>query len=98
MIPIADRHLDYARTVNVRLLERGVRSEVDDSDNTLGAKIRNQQMQKVPYMLIVGDDEASSDTVSLRRRSGEEERGVPVDDFLEKLVVEVSERRVEPSL
>ena len=98
VIPIADRHLDYARTVNVRLLERGVRSEVDDSDNTLGAKIRNQQMQKVPYMLIVGDDEAGSGTVSLRRRSGEEERGVPVDDFLEKLVVEVSERRVEPSL
>ena len=98
VIPIADRHLDYARTVNVRLLERGVRSEVDDSDNTLGAKIRNQQMQKVPYMLIVGDNEAESDTVSLRRRSGEEERGVPVDDFLEKLVVEVSERRVEPSL
>jgi threonyl-tRNA synthetase len=98
VIPIADRHLDYAREVNVRLLERGIRSEVDDSDNTLGAKIRNQQMQKVPYMLIVGDDEAASETVSLRRRSGEEERGVPVDDFLEKLVVEVSERRVEPSL
>jgi threonyl-tRNA synthetase len=98
VIPIADRHLDYAREVNVRLLERGIRSEVDDSDNTLGAKIRNQQMQKVPYMLIVGDDEAASETVSLRRRSGEEERGVPVDDFLEKLVVEVSERRVESSL
>jgi threonyl-tRNA synthetase len=98
VIPIADRHLDYAREVNVRLLERGIRSEIDDSDNTLGAKIRNQQMQKVPYMLIVGDDEAASAAVSLRRRSGEEERGVPVDDFLEKLVVEVSERRVEPSL
>jgi threonyl-tRNA synthetase len=98
VIPIADRHLDYARTVNVRLLERGIRSEVDDSDNTLGAKIRNQQMQKLPYMLIVGDDEAASGTISLRRRNGEEERSVPVDDFLEKLVVEVSERRVEPSL
>jgi threonyl-tRNA synthetase len=98
VIPIADRHLDYARTVNVRLLERRIRSEVDDSDNTLGAKIRHQQMQKLPYMLIVGDDEAASGTVSLRRRSGEEERGVPVDDFVEKLVVEISERRVEPSL
>jgi threonyl-tRNA synthetase len=98
VIPIADRHLDYARTVNVRLIERGIRSEVDDSDNTLGAKIRNQQMQKLPYMLIVGDDEAGSGTVSLRRRTGDEERGVPVDDFVEKLVVEVSERRVEPSL
>jgi threonyl-tRNA synthetase len=98
IIPIADRHLDYARKVNARLLERAVRSEVDDSDNTLGAKIRHQQLQKVPYMLIVGDDEASSDTVSLRRRNGEEERGLPVGDFAEKLTMEIAERRVEPSL
>jgi threonyl-tRNA synthetase len=98
IIPIADRHLDYARKVNERLLERLVRCEVDDSDNTLGAKIRHQQLLKVPYMLIVGDDEASSDTVSLRRRNGEEERGVPVGDSTEKLTMEITERRVEPSL
>jgi threonyl-tRNA synthetase len=98
VIPIADRHLDYARTVRVRIVERGIRAEVDESDNTLGAKIRNQQMQKVPYMLIVGDDEAASGTLSLRRRHGGEERGVPVEDYIEKLVTEVSERRVEPSV
>jgi threonyl-tRNA synthetase len=98
IIPVADRHLDYARAVNVRLLDRGVRSEVDDADDTMGAKIRRHQLQKVPYMLVVGDDETSSDTVSVRRRTGEETRDVPVEDFAAKLAVEISERRVELGL
>ncbi len=71
---------------------------MDDSDNTMGAKIRHQQLLKVPYMLVVGDDEASSNTVSLRRRNGEETRGVSVDDLAAKLAAEIAERRVEPSL
>jgi threonyl-tRNA synthetase len=98
VIPIADRHVDYARTVRARLLERGIRSEVDESDNTIGAKIRHHQMQKVPYMLVVGDDEVSSGTVSVRRRSGEETRAVPVTDFVEKLGVEIADKRVDLSV
>jgi threonyl-tRNA synthetase len=98
VIPIADRHVDYARTVRARLLERGIRSEADESDNTIGAKIRHHQMQKVPYMLVVGDDEVSSGTVSVRRRSGEETRAVPVTDFVEKLGVEIADKRVDLSV
>ena len=97
LVPIADRHIAYADSVAARLKEKGVRVEVDNSDNTMGAKIRNHQMQKVPYMLIVGDDEAEKQTVSVRRRSGDESRGVPVDSFAEELAAEIAERRVDPS-
>jgi threonyl-tRNA synthetase len=98
LIPIADRHLAYARSVEQSLRARGVRVETDASDDTMGAKIRRHQMLKVPYMLVVGDDEAGSDTVSVRRRSGRETRGVPVGEFAEQLAAEIGERRVEPSI
>ncbi|MFN2588794.1 MAG: threonine--tRNA ligase [Actinomycetota bacterium] len=98
LIPIADRHVAYARTVEQRLRAAGVRAEVDDSTDTIGAKIRRQQLQKVPYMLVVGDDEASGETVSLRRRSGEETRGVPVAQLVDGITREIRERRVEQSL
>jgi threonyl-tRNA synthetase len=95
VIPVADRHLEYAGAVEARLRGRGIRSEVDDSDNTMGAKIRHQQMQKVPYMLVVGDKEVDADTVSVRRRTGEESRGVAVDEFVKKLGVEIDEKLLE---
>lgn len=95
LIPIADRHSEYAGAVVSRLREKGLRAEVDDSDNSMGSKIRTNQMQKVPYMLIVGDDEASRETVSVRPRVGDEHRGVQVDEFIEKIVEEVERRSVE---
>jgi threonyl-tRNA synthetase len=98
VIPIADRHLDYARSVHARLSAEGARAEVDDSDNTIGAKIRHHQLQKVPYMLVVGDNEVGSNTVSVRRRSGEETRGVGMDEFAKQLAEEIAERRVEPQI
>jgi threonyl-tRNA synthetase len=94
LVPVADRHLDYASAVADKLRVRRVRVEVDDSDNTMGAKIRHHQIQKVPYMLVVGDKEIESDSVSVRRRSGEETRGVSVDEFVSDLALEISERRV----
>ena len=92
LIPITDRHVDYARSVERRLREAGARVEVDASDNTMGAKIRNHQLQKVPYMLIVGDAEVDSDSVSVRPRSGEEQRGVKVDDFIASFTEEIQTR------
>jgi threonyl-tRNA synthetase len=97
LIPIADRHEAYARDVVTRLRAAGLRAELDDSDNTMGAKIRHHQMQKVPYMLIVGDDEAGSETVSVRPRSGKELRGVPVADVVTAVTDEVERRAIEPS-
>ncbi|HWC13049.1 MAG TPA: threonine--tRNA ligase [Actinomycetota bacterium] len=95
LVPIADRHIAYAETVAARLRDKGARVEVDDSDNTMGAKIRHHQMQKVPYMLIVGDDEAADQTVSVRRRSGDESRGVDVGRFAEQLAEEIAQRTIE---
>ena len=94
LVPIADRHVDYAESVAERLRSRSVRVEVDTSDNTMGSKIRHHQMQKVPYMLIVGDNEQTTDTVSVRRRSGDEERDVKVDSFIDEIVADIVERRV----
>ena len=95
LIPIADRHIEYAREVASRLEEARIRVEIDESDNTMGAKIRHNQMQKVPYMLVVGDKEQESKTLSVRLRSGEERRDVGVDSFLDDIRTEIAERRVE---
>ena len=94
LIPIADRHVDYAGEVAARLEQAKIRIEVDESDNTMGAKIRHHQLQKVPYMLVVGDKEQEKKTVSVRLRSGEERRDVGVDGFIEDIGAEVAERRV----
>jgi threonyl-tRNA synthetase len=98
VIPIADRHLDYALEVRDQLRKSGARVDVDASDDTMGAKIRHQQMQKVPYMLVVGDNEVGSNTVSVRRRTGEETRGVDVEDFAAKLRSEVADQTLEPAI
>ncbi|MFH1560394.1 MAG: threonine--tRNA ligase [Chloroflexota bacterium] len=72
VIPIADRHLDYAHLVEGSLKERGIRVEVDDRSERMNAKIRHAQLQKVPYMLVVGDKEAASDAVAVRLRDGQD--------------------------
>ena len=95
VVPIADRHVAYGRSVADALETKGVRVEVDDSDNTMGAKIRNHQLQKVPYMLIVGDNEAENKTVSVRPRSGDERRDVPIDTFTAEIAHEIEQHVVE---
>ena len=94
VIPIADRHTTYADHVVTRLERRAVRATVDDSDDTLGARIRRHQLHKVPYMLIVGDNEVSSETVSVRPRSGAERRDVRLDDFVAQVSDEIEQRRL----
>jgi threonyl-tRNA synthetase len=89
VVPIADRHAEYGREVVAAMTGRGLRAELDDSDETMGGKIRKHQLAKVPYQLIVGDDEAEARTVAVRPRSGEQRRGVAVDDFATELAREV---------
>jgi len=88
VIPIADRHLPYARQVAERLREADLRVEVDDRQERMQAKIRDAQLQKVPYMLIVGDREAQAGGVAVRLRSGEDLGTVPLEDLLSRLVAE----------
>lgn len=93
LIPIADRHVDYAHIVAEQLRAAGVRVEVDASSDRMRAKIRNAQLQKIPYMLVIGDREVEAETVNLRRRDGETPGAMPVDAFIALLREAVEERR-----
>jgi len=85
VLPIADRHHDYAHSVAVRLKAGGARVEVDDRAERMQAKIRDGEMQKIPYLLVVGDREAENDAVAVRKR-GEGDLGAkPVSEFMEML-------------
>lgn len=92
IIPIADRHLEYAQRVESRLAAAGVRIEVDDRGERMNAKVRHAQLQKVPYMLIVGDREAEDDAVSVRLRSGENPGPTPVESALSMIQVAIASR------
>jgi threonyl-tRNA synthetase len=82
IIPIADRHLEYAGQVETELKGAGLRARVDSRSERMNQKIRQAQMEKVPYMLVVGDREAEAGAVSLRLRSGENRGQLPVVDFI----------------
>jgi len=83
LIPITDRHIEYCQQVMNRLLEAGIRAEVDDSSERMGNKIRKAQGQKIPYMLVVGDKEVEAGAVALRMRNGEDRGAQPVEQFVE---------------
>ncbi len=91
-IPIADAHVPYLEEVAAKLAERGIRVEVDTSDDRMQKKIRNAQKQKVPYMLIAGDADVSAGAVSFRYRDGSQRNGVPVDEAVEEIVRAVNDR------
>jgi threonyl-tRNA synthetase len=93
-IPIAERHNDYLQKVASRLRERGIRVEVDESDERMQKKIRNAQLQKVPFMMIAGDRDMEEDAVSFRYRNGDQDNGVTVDDAIAR-VVDAVQRRVQ---
>ena len=82
VIPIADRHVPYANEVAAKLAAAGLRVEVDDSGNRMNQKVRSAQVQKVPYMLVVGDRDIEAGAVSVRLRTEEQLGALPVDDFL----------------
>lgn len=93
-IPIADEHVPYLQTVAAKLRDAGIRVEVDDSDDRMQKKIRNAQKQKIPFMLIAGDDDVAKDAVSFRYRDGSQKNGVPVDDAVAE-IVDAVRRRVQ---
>jgi threonyl-tRNA synthetase len=93
-IPVAERHADYLDDVATRLKARGIRVEVDHADERMQKKIRNAQTQKVPFMVIVGDQDVEAGAVSFRYRSGDQDNGVPVDDAIDR-IVEAIESRVQ---
>jgi threonyl-tRNA synthetase len=91
-IPIADAHVPYLAKVAAQLREQGIRVEVDASDDRMQKKIRTAQRQKVPYMLIAGDDDVAAGGVSFRYRDGSQKNGVPVDEAVAEIVTAVRDR------
>jgi threonyl-tRNA synthetase len=91
-IPIAERHGDYLHKVAAKLTARGVRVEVDEADDRMQKKVRNAQLQKVPFMLIAGDDDLEAGAVSFRYRDGHQDNGVAVDDAVLRIVEAIDQR------
>ena len=83
LIPIADRHLAFCKEVQSRLAQAGLRAAIDSREERMNAKIRHAQLQKIPYMLVVGDREQEADAVAVRLRSGEDLKAKPVAEFIE---------------
>ena len=95
VLPISDKFIDYAKSVSDKLKKADIRSEVDDRNEKIGKKIRDTELLKVPYMLVVGEKEMNENKVAVRRQ-GKGDIGVKtVDDFMTTVVSEVKERRAE---
>jgi threonyl-tRNA synthetase len=94
VMPITDRHLEYARKVHARLEEAGLRSHLDDRKEKVNLKIRDAQLQKTPYMLVVGDREAESGCVSVRHRKQGDLGAKPLEQFVDEVCKLVESKSV----
>jgi threonyl-tRNA synthetase len=92
VLPLADRHLDYAREVQAALAEAGLRADLDDRTESVGRKIREAELRKVPYMLVVGDREAEQRAVAVRRHREGDQGTTPLDEVVARLAAEVAAR------
>jgi threonyl-tRNA synthetase len=92
VLPIADRHAAYAASVRDRLAAAGLRVELDDRQEKIGYKIREAQLQKIPYMLVTGDREAAEGTVSVRSRTGGDQGSQTLEEFIRTAAAEVSSK------
>jgi threonyl-tRNA synthetase len=95
VLPISDRHQQYAQAVRSRLTDAGLRAELDDRTESVGRKIRDAELRKIPYMLVVGDREAERDEVSVREHRGGDAGAVPVQEFAQRLAEESRTRSMQ---
>jgi threonyl-tRNA synthetase len=95
VLPVSEKFIDYARTVHRRLRDARIRAELDDRNEKLGYRIRDAQVRKVPYMLVVGGREAEGGTVSLRPRTGEDRGAVALDRVVADLTAEIAARSAD---
>ena len=93
ILPITDNQLEYAKKLKEKLNKELIRVEIDDRNEKTGYKVREAQMQKVPYMLVVGQKEVEENTVSVRQRNSEEIMTVSVDEFVKSLKKEIEEKK-----
>lgn len=96
--PLADRHLDYARKLEAELKNEGIRVEVDARSERVNLKIRQAQLDKIPYMLVIGDKEVAASTVSVRLRSGEQHAFQPFDSFKKTVSMAIADKAIDLKL
>ena len=94
-VPVADEFADYLGDVVNRMKSAGIRAELDASDDRMQKKIRNHTLQKVPYIVIAGEEDRANNAVSFRFRNGDQENGIPVDDAIARIVGAIASRSVE---
>jgi threonyl-tRNA synthetase len=92
MLPVATAHEAYAEQVAERLRSEGFRVDIVDANDQLGKRIRTAKLEKLPYVMVVGDDDVAAGTLGVNPRGGEVERGVGVDEFVRRLHAEVDEQ------
>jgi threonyl-tRNA synthetase len=94
VLPISDKVLDYARTITQELNHNQIRVELDESPETLSKKIRNAEVQKIPYMLVVGEKESQNRQVNVRQRGKKAQTPSKVEDFIQKIKQEIEEKTI----
>ena len=95
ILPISDKFMDYAKDVLLKLKKADIRAEIDDRQEKIGRKIRDTELMRVPYMLVVGEKEAGEGKVSVRRQGKGDAGAKNVDEFLQEVVAEIKERKAE---
>ncbi|GAG03907.1 unnamed protein product, partial [marine sediment metagenome] len=95
VLPIAERHMDYGRKVGDEMKKAGLRVEVDERSESTSKKVRDAQLEKVNYILVVGDKEQKDNTVNVRTRNNEIKGAKKVDEFIKELLVEVKEKKIK---
>ena len=93
MLPIGDEQVEYCEAIANRLTALGIRCEVDKRNETIGYKLRNAQLEKLPYMIVVGAKEVESNTIAVRSRKEGEKGAMSVDQFISELLLEIAEKR-----
>jgi threonyl-tRNA synthetase len=95
VMPISEKHFEYAQRLQARLRQEGIRADLDARNEKIGLKIREAQLSKVPYMLVVGDKEAASSSVSLRTRKGGDQGSVSQDEVIARIRSAITSRALE---
>ena len=95
IVPVSDKVLEYARSVYEKLLQQGIRVELDASKETVSYKIRHHITQKVPYIIVVGEREASAGTVAVRVRGKKKQEVMSVEDFIKYIKEKIENKSVE---
>lgn len=91
VLPVSEKHVEYARSVLKALKDAGLRAEIDDANESLGKKIRNAKTQKIPYLFVLGDKEVEANTVTVENRTASE-GAMPLDTIIDRLKIEYHDR------